>query len=102
MEEAQKCPATGYQELTVTVPVEVNPHVKTGKTHTTCCGKATVKPGITGLIGDKKGTCFFTITQKLCVEVPVEFSAEAKVDEPYVECLDASATDICKDCHKEG
>ena len=49
----------------------------------------------------KNGACTFTITQDVCVAVPVDFGAVATVGDAYVSCLNASADDICTDCDKE-
>ena len=48
--------------------------------------------------GVKNGQCVFTISQDICVEVPVEFGAVACVVDAYVGCNGASADDICPDC----
>ncbi|MCL2462295.1 MAG: hypothetical protein FWF44_06475 [Defluviitaleaceae bacterium] len=96
--EDKTCPAIGYQSLSICAPVKVEPFAKPGATTTKCCGKPIVKPGIELCPGEKKGACYFTITQKLCVEVPVEFGAVATVGDPSVDCIDASELDICSDC----
>ncbi len=46
----------------------------------------------------KNGQCVFTISQDICVEVPVEFGAVASVGDTYVACNGASADDICTEC----
>ena len=51
-------------------------------------------------VGVKNGSCFFTITQDICVAVPVEFGAIATIGESYVNCNGASEQDICTDCGK--
>lgn len=38
-------------------------------------------------------------TQNICVAVPVDFGASATVGEAFVECLGASASDICTECN---
>lgn len=48
--------------------------------------------------GVRNGSCFFTITQDICVAVPVEFGAIATVGDSYVNYNDASAQDICTGC----
>lgn len=48
--------------------------------------------------GVKNGQCVFTISQDICVEVPVEFGAVAAVGDTYVACNGASADEICPDC----
>lgn len=101
MNENGVCPATGYQKVEICVPVTVKPFAKTGPTTTKCCGKPIVKPGIIKCDGIKNGECFFTISQKICVEVPVAFGAESFTGDTFVNCLDASAENICIECSKE-
>lgn len=50
--------------------------------------------------GVKNDFCFFTITQDICVAVPVEFGAVATMGDSYVNCNGASEQDICTDCGK--
>ena len=95
------CPATGFQKVDVCVPVTVTPFAKAGKTVTKCCGEPVVTPGDKPCPGRKNGVCTFTIKQTICVEVPVEFGADATVGDTFVNCLDASKDDICRDCNRE-
>lgn len=97
--ENQSCPTVGYQAATVCVPVTVTPYANAGATVTKCCGAATVIPGRQICSGIKNGVCSFTLSQNVCVAVPVEFGANASVGEAYVECLGASAEDICTECN---
>lgn len=46
----------------------------------------------------KNGNCVFTVSQNICVEVPVEFGAVAEVGDAYVSRNGATAEDICTDC----
>lgn len=46
----------------------------------------------------KNGSCVFTITQDICVAVPVEFGAVATVGDTYVSCNEVSDNDICTGC----
>lgn len=92
------CPAVGYQSMSVCVPVTVTPYAKPLGTSTTCCGDPVVTGGDKPCAGKKGGSCTFTITQKICVAVPVEFGATALPGDTYVDCLEASGEDICKDC----
>lgn len=96
--EHQTCPATGYQQVSICVPVTVTPFAQARKTKTKCCGEPTVVAGDKPCSGKKNGTCTFTISQRICVEVPVDFGATATVGDTYVDCLGASADDICKNC----
>lgn len=92
------CPAVGYQKIGICVPVTVIPFAKAGNTKTKCCGDAVVMPTEKPCPGKKNGACTFTISQTICVEVPVEFGAVSTVGDTYVDCLDTSADDICMKC----
>ena len=83
--ENQTCPTVGYQAASICVPVTVTPYANAGAT--------VVIPGRQICAGVKNGVCSFTLSQNVCVAVPVEFGANASVGEAYVECLGASAED---------
>ncbi|MDD5952065.1 MAG: hypothetical protein PUC32_00205 [Oscillospiraceae bacterium] len=95
------CPAVGFQRATVCVPVTVRPFAHAGRTVTHCCGDPVVVAGEQPCAGTKNGVCHFTISQTICVEVPVEFGAVPVVGDPFVDCLGASEEDICTDCTRE-
>lgn len=97
-DENQTCPTVAYQLSSVCVPVTVTPFAKAGTTVTKCCTKPTVAAGKYTCNGVKNGQCVFTISQDICVEVPVEFGAVASVGDTYVSCNGASADEICPDC----
>lgn len=99
----QTCPAVGYQKVNVSVPVTVKPFAHTGEIRVKCCGHPVVHSACAlPEASHYNDTCSFTITQTICVEVPVEFGADTEIDETIIECLEASAYDICKDCrHRE-
>lgn len=95
----QTCPATAYQQATVCVPVVVRPFASAGIPITFCCGDPIVTPGPVSCVGTPGGACSFTITQNICVEVPVIFGARTRVGTPaVVECEDATSEDVCTDC----
>jgi hypothetical protein len=101
MEEAhydKTCPAKAFQQATVCVPVTVVPFAEAGKPKTTCCGDPIIMPGKDTCCGRPNGTCSFTISQRICVEVPVIFGAKTVVGAPSVECEKVSDKDICKKC----
>lgn len=98
LNEPQTCPAVGYQSASICVPVTVTPFAQAGLTATKCCGDPVVTPGREVCGGVKNGSCFFTITQDICVAVPVEFGAVATVGDSYINCNGASEKDICTDC----
>ena len=100
-EVEETCPATGFQRVGVCVPVTVTPFAHTGATITKCCGDPIVVAGDTPCAGRKNGVCTFTISQVICVEVPVVFGATAVVGDTFTDCLGASAEDICRTCKEE-
>ncbi len=100
LSETQTCPAIGYQSASICVPVTVTPFAQTGSTVTKCCGTPVVTSGFDVCNGTKNGSCFFTISQDICVAVPVEFGAVATVGDAFVDCIGASDSDICTGCEK--
>lgn len=79
----------------------MTPFARTGTPVTKCCGDPIVAPGRNTCAGTKNGACVFTITQNICVTVPVEFGATAVPGDTYVSCTGASADDVCTDCGEE-
>ena len=92
------CPATGFQRVRVCVPVTVAPFATPMPTRTKCCGDPVVTSGDKACEGKKNGVCVFTISQSLCIEVPIEFGATATPGDTFVECAGASDRDICTGC----
>ena len=101
MPEDQGCPAVGYQSASICVPVTVTPFAHTGAPYTKCCGNPVVTAGESSCGGAKNGTCSFTICQKICVAVPVQFGATTTVGDTYVACNGASAHEDCVCCNKD-
>ena len=80
------CPALGFQDVMVGVPVEVKPFAEVGKVKTQCIGKPIIRRGTKECEGKHKETCKFTISQKMRIEVPVMFSAKTEVGPAKVDC----------------
>ena len=97
-EENQTCPAIGYQKATVCVPVTVTPFARAKTTTSFCCGDPIITPGRVTCPGTVNGSCTFTITQNICVAVPVDFGATTYVGAPAVQCGDATKEDVCTNC----
>jgi hypothetical protein len=98
----QTCPATGYQRISVCVPITVTPHATLGTIETFCCGAPTITPGSSPCAGTANGSCSFTISQQLCVRVPVTFGASASTGDPHVECGEVIGEDACTNCGSAG
>lgn len=94
------CPVVGYQRSTVCVPVTVTPFARVGTPVTSCCGGSVVTPG--DACPPSGGVCRFTISQEICVAVPVEFGARAVAGTPSVQCGEASSQNLCAGCTPAG
>jgi hypothetical protein len=84
------CESTFYQRETVCVPVKVTPYAKPGTAKANCCGKPVISMG-TGCEGSQT-SCSFTVTQSLCIEVPISFGAEIETGTAVVQCGTVSET----------
>lgn len=92
------CVAVTYQSATVSVPVTVKPKVSAGSINTFCCGDPRIIPSPCRMICNPgSGNCSFILTQNICVEVPIEFSAQALVNCPYIKCGEAGGK-MCEGC----
>ncbi|HVI42115.1 MAG TPA: hypothetical protein VM577_15795 [Anaerovoracaceae bacterium] len=71
-----------YQNASVYIPVEITPRTDSGEIKTSCCGEPTVT------FHEDRGSSkyCFTIIQPICMEVPLEFSAEALLGSLHVKC----------------
>lgn len=74
--------------LTLCLPVTTTPCVKFGKIKTECCGNPIVSAKKHEKCCDEmnNGSCYFTIIQKMKVEIPVDFSANTTFDNLFVDC----------------
>lgn len=98
-QKPKTCPALGIQNATVCLPVKVSPFAVTGPVKLQCCGEPIVLPSCGHCHGKVNGTCEFTISQKIRVELPVEFGATVNIGETFVECGCAKNEEPDKDCH---
>ena len=80
-----ECVTRAYQEAKVCVPVTVTPFANIGEITTECCGKATISRE-NNCRGKENKSCKFTISQKIKVEIPVEFGASTNVGGTFVDC----------------
>lgn len=87
-----KCPAVGYQHVSVSVPVAVIPYAKVDRIKIHCGDSVAVKQGETHCKGKKDGICCLTLSQTFCVEIPVSFGAAVEMGDTFVECLGASTS----------
>ncbi|MDP4153853.1 MAG: hypothetical protein Q8865_10540 [Bacillota bacterium] len=85
-QKAQCCPAVGSQIAKICLPVSTHPYAVTGPISIHCCGDPVIKQSCDHCFGKVNGACDFTISQKIRVDVPVEFGAMVNVGETYVSC----------------
>lgn len=90
-------PTVGYQAATVCVPVTVTPYANVGSTVTYGYGEAVITPKIAMLTDAANTSTSFTITQNICVAVPIQFGASASAGEPSVIGKTASS-EMCRGC----
>lgn len=100
-ENQQTCPVIGYQKASICVPVTVKPFAEAETPQTKCCGTAVITSGTDVCGGTANGECVFTISQDICMAIPVNFGATAQVGTTYVSCIEASNKNICTDCGNE-
>lgn len=92
----EPCESVFYQKEMVCVPVTVTPFAKPGVAKTTCCGEPVINtesqcPG-------SQTSCSFTITQSLCIEIPISFGAVVETGTAVVQCGTISETECdCSD-----
>lgn len=74
--------------LTVCLPVTTTPKACVGKIKTECCGEPIISLKAPFKCCDElnNGCCNFTIVQKMKIEIPINFEANTKVDELFVDC----------------
>ena len=82
----EKCDTKAHQTATICVPVTVTPFAKIGTICTECCGRPMISDKHGYCKGIENGSCKFTISQKIKVEIPVEFGANTTVGGTFVEC----------------
>lgn len=96
----QVSPSVGYQAATVCVPVTVTPYADVGATATYAYSDPVITPGIAMINETPNTSTSFTITQNICVAVPILFGASASAGEPSVIGKTASI-EICKGCNAD-
>lgn len=90
-----ECETTTYQTATVCAPVTVIPLAAPGTIITTCCGEPDVKSGKECPSGAPQ--CQFTVSQRVCIEIPIKFGAKTQVGSPSISCGEPD-TEGCQDC----
>ena len=87
-DEIHSCDSTFFQKETVCVPVTVTPFANAGKAKATCCGKPVVSNQ--GSCSGTRRSYTFTVTQTLCIEIPISFGAVVETGTATVQCGEVS------------
>ena len=87
------CTVVGERLLDIALPVMVRPFATVGDVVSRCCGTATIVPEYQDFPPDEPN-CDFTIHQRVCVQVPVEFGATVEPGRVHSECTGES----CENC----
>jgi len=90
--DENECNINAFQEIDVCVPITVEPYVNLGEAVVECLDDPYIA-NIPCCTKNKNGTCKFTIAQRLCVMVPIEFKASASSGPTSVICGDTSDED---------
>lgn len=67
------CPTVVHENVCVQGTVTITPNVVSGESSSLCLGR----PVIGGCVGRLEPSCSFTVSQSICVEIPLVFSATA-------------------------
>jgi len=79
------CPAKVFEEAKVTVPCEVRAFAEVGHVELKCKGEPVVTRNSVCTPGRPGAVSRFTVSQRLRVDIPLVFSAEAEVGEGHVD-----------------
>jgi hypothetical protein len=96
----ESCSSIFYQKETVCVPVYVKPYATPGEAKAFCCSTPAVSNSRESICNGNQTSCSFTVTQDLCIEIPIAFGAEIETGSASVECGGVSETGC--DCKEEG
>ena len=82
--ETNECESLFNHKETVCVPVTVTPFARPGSARTICCGKPEISTE-TSCYGERT-SCSFTVSQELCIELPITFGAQVETGSISVQC----------------
>ena len=82
------CNKTAAQCVEVTAPATLTPTAEVGSISLACQGA----PDVDCVTNGKGASCTLTITQKVCVSIPVRFGVTMDSDDPTIACADGSCT----------
>jgi len=78
------CNKVGTQCVNVTAPMTLTPTAAVGTVTVACQGT----PVITCAVDETGSSCTVTMTQQVCVSVPVRYGVTLSSEEPTISCAD--------------
>ncbi|MDP4152775.1 MAG: hypothetical protein Q8865_04935 [Bacillota bacterium] len=88
---AVQCPATAHETVCVQADVTISPDVVVGEVSSSCVNG----PAIGGCLGYLQDSCTFSVSQHICVQIPLTFSAEATAMPKGIVC-GTPKTGVCQ------
>ena len=85
-EHTQHCPKVSTHTAAVNLPVCITPYAITSPAHIKCCGETTITPTCNISMESYPSTCEFIITQKIQVDLPIEFGATVTIGDTFIDC----------------
>lgn len=82
--EGDNCPATVSELMCIQADITVSPLVCVGDVCTYCCGAPVIGPCPTGEANLTQ--CTFTVSQTVCVRIPLTFAADVAAEPTGVVC----------------
>lgn len=79
------CPVTASHEATACVPVSISPFADACTVDVECCGSPVIHSGDESCCGTLNGSCEFTVSQKMRINIPIAFGADIIVGGTYVQ-----------------
>lgn len=90
------CTVKAAQKAIVNVPFSLKPFAVAGPANTLCLEEPVIKDVRCSCHGTSNQVCYVTISQEICVEVPISFGAKVSVGKYWVECVEP-----CDNCQCE-
>lgn len=82
--DTEECESLFNHKETICVPVTVTPFARPGTARTICCGKPAIITEAS-CYGERT-SCSFTVSQDLCIELPITFGAHVETGTISVQC----------------
>lgn len=87
LQQRPGCTVVTYHNANVAIPVTVKPEINTGEINTICYGEPKITKCPYALrCNAKNDKCRFTIIQDIRIAIPIEISANAILDAPFINC----------------